>query len=118
MRGVAAMFCRMIGKAALRALRELSKLHEREMDAEIVRETGAGCWLGNRRIQSKTLDELTIYLAVTPDYGGGLERWRVTNTGLAIARRPELASEVFDAICERKPFTVGADDRIQLMIEF
>lgn len=73
---------------------------------------GKTVWLGAQRMRWATIEQCLRCLALSEDSDGGLvRRYAINATGRAIARRPELAGEVFAAVHAGRPFTVR-DDRI------
>jgi hypothetical protein len=77
-------------------LQELAKLPEDHDDAALLVE-GRRCYFGITPIHRSTFNALVRVTALSKAYEGG-PYWIINDTGRAIARRPELAAEVFVAI--------------------
>lgn len=82
-------------------------LAEDDYEPEIVRD-GRSCYLGMQRFQSKTLDELLRYTAISSvgEEAKGLERYVLNSTGRVIVARPALAGEAARALRAGRPFTI------------
>lgn len=108
----------MLRPRAIEILRNLAAMDRDIDDAEIVRE-GDKVYLGFIPLKRDTLDQLVACNAVTNNGGdgtrGNLERWRINETGEAIARRPQLASEVVEHITRRGGSFTIKDDHIVLL---
>lgn len=101
----------MLSRRALQVLRDMAADPE-DADAEIIA-VGRNCYRGNERIHRATVNQLIRASAITRDVEE-LPYWHINTTGEAIARRPELAGEVFSAMCRGTPFTIR-HDRVVLL---
>lgn len=85
--------------------------------AELVCE-GWYCYLGERRVHRRTVNNLLSILAVKDESDSGadghLKRYIISDIGQSILRRPELEDEVTLALLRSKSFTIK-EDRIVWM---
>lgn len=94
-------------------LRQLAALPEDHEDADLLVE-GWRCYFGTEPIHRNTVNELIRATAIRRAYDDG-PYWIITPTGRAIARRPELADEVFETILLRRgAFTIRGDRVVPL----
>lgn len=85
----------MLTSRQLWLLRELAALPEDHDDAALLVE-GRRCYFGITPIHRSTVNALMRVSALSKAYDSG-PYWIINGTGRAIARRPELAAEVFAA---------------------
>lgn len=95
---------------ALVILRHLASLPEGHEDADIMVE-GWKCYCGPEPIHRSTVNSLIRATAISPAYDGG-PYYVINDTGRAIARRPELADEVYAAIIGGKGAFTIIDDKL------
>ena len=101
-------------KRALQILRKMAAAYEAENydDAEIAVDHGS-CWCGLEKISSSTVRQLLQCTAISEDGTVSDERFHryaINETGLIVARKPELADEIFCRIVlGGKPFMVTSE---------
>ena len=101
----------MITRRELEVLRTMAaaEAEGRFEEAEIVT-AGRECWLDVELISKKTVLGLLRCMALSVDSSGGAtERYTINAAGRAIARRPELAREIQDAVVVGRPFEIEND---------
>ncbi|CAH1691317.1 hypothetical protein BOSEA31B_20611 [Hyphomicrobiales bacterium] len=101
----------MISRRELEVLRIMAaaEAEGRFEEAEIVT-AGRECWLDVELISKKTVLGLLRCMAVSVDTSGGAtERYTINAAGRAIARRPELAGEIQEAVLLGRPFEIEND---------
>ncbi len=98
---------------AHQVLQRMAALPEGDDDAEILCE-GLVCYLGHDRIHRSTVNELLRATAIRPAYDDA-PYFVITETGQSIARRPELADDVFYQIMRgRGAFSVINDHLVRI----
>lgn len=98
---------------ALEVLRELAALPEDHEDADILVD-GRHCSFGPTPIHRSTVNRLLRCSAIKR-MCDDLPYFVITSTGRSIARRPELADEVFETtMCRRGAFTIIDDHLVPL----
>jgi hypothetical protein len=99
------------------ALREMSDAATRGdyEGAEIVC-GGKECWLGDRRVQRRTVIWLLRMMAISDrsEEGAALERYCINDTGRAILRRPALVGDINRALVAGGAFRIENDQIIAL----
>jgi hypothetical protein len=108
----------MITRRELEVLRIMAaaEAEGRFEEAEIVT-AGRECWLDVVLISKRTVLGLLRCMAVSVESSGGAtERYTINAAGRAIARRPELAAEIQEAVLLGRPFEIE-DDRVRLLPE-
>ncbi len=106
----------MLSKAALRCLGEMieAETDERYEDAELVCD-GNSCWLGIRRVQKKTVNELLSVLALKDSNDGStVQRYVINGVGRALHADPNLALDVVEALKQGGSFTI-VDGKVQTL---
>jgi hypothetical protein len=100
----------MLGKSGTAALQSMSD----DVDVDIVQE-GSQAYVGNRRTSGSVVKSLLRCMAIKKvEDDGKLARYRISDIGRSILRRPKLADEVYEAVLGRIPFQI-IDDQIVLM---
>ena len=74
-------------------------------DAEIVCD-GSECWVGLRRISRRTVDGLLRLAAISPEKFDKSSVYVLNDTGRALLKRPELATELRLALYQGRSFTI------------
>ncbi len=101
----------------LEILRKMAAAHAKEDfdGCEIVSE-GKSVYLDLDKISWKTLNAFIDHCAVSLDEctDGKYQRWSINGTGLLIARKPEMADEIWLRLRSGKPFTFK-DEKIEDM---
>lgn len=108
----------MITRRELEVLRTMAaaEAEGRFEEAEIVT-AGRECWLDVELISQKTVIGLLRCMAVSVDSSGGAtERYTINAAGRSIARRPELAVEIQNAVLIGRPFEIE-DDHVRFLPE-
>lgn len=105
----------MLSTRQLEVLRLMADAHQCEHwdDTEIVCE-GLECFWETERISVRTVNALVEHCLVSTDGDGRFRRFEINDTGLAVARRPELADEVWLAVRGGKSFTIRNDHVVEL----
>ena len=98
---------------ALRSMRDARAAGDWE-SAEVVRD-GRQAWLGNSRIASGTLDALITFCSVSLEESGGIERYAINATGIAIANDPKVAGDILARVLAGRPTEIGADGQVRDM---
>lgn len=93
-------------------LRELAALPEDHDDAALL-VVGRRCYFGTTPIHRSTINALIWVTAISKAYDDG-PYWIINSTGEAIARRPELADEVFVEILRGGAFSIIDDQIVRL----
>jgi hypothetical protein len=90
----------LLSPTAIRLLQEMAAvpddIADDEDDGTLLVE-GIQVWFGDRRVHRRTFNKLLHATAVSPLYDNA-PYYQINETGRAIARRPELADEVYAAI--------------------
>lgn len=88
----------------------LEDMHKAEQkkrfeDAEVVCD-GLECWVGLRRISRRTVDGLLRLTAISPEKFDKSSVYVLNDTGRALLKRPDLATELRLALYQGRSFTI------------
>lgn len=108
----------MLTKRQHEVLARLAKAYDEERyeDAEIVAE-GIHVYAGTERSSRKTLEAFIDHCLVSLEDGNdqsGFQRFSINETGLLVARKPEMADPIWLALRKGKPFTFKDDQIVYL----
>lgn len=85
-----------------------------DINAEIVSE-GIQVMLGYNHLSWKTLNAFIDHVVVSLDeIGGAMKRWTINESGLLVAKKPELSDKLWLMLRQGKPFTNTGDDFVEL----
>lgn len=108
----------MLTSRQLEVLRTLADAHQREdwENAELVCE-GRECWYGEVRTNWTTVYGLLRHMCLkdTSEHGKGTYRYSINETGLVLARHPDAAKLLQEAIAKGGAFQlVDLGDRVEV----
>ena len=104
-------------KRQLEVLQQMAAAYLREdWDEAEIAEEGIETWLGGERIGRITLKAFIDHTLVSADdfCSSGFQRWSINDTGLLVARKPEMADPIWLALRGGKPFTFKDDAIVYL----
>lgn len=100
-----------LSPTAIRLLQDMAAVTLADEEDGTLLVDGIIVYFHHRRVHRKTFNKLIQATAISPLYDGSMY-FGLNDTGRAIARRPELADEVYAAILAGKGAFSIVDDRV------